>query len=57
MCALPRIVCMCNCVMKTQKNEEDYEFEIEDDEELDEAALAARYRPGGDPSADLLSSM
>ena len=41
----------------TKKNEEDYEFEIEDDEELDEAALAARYRPGGDPSADLLSSM
>ena len=29
---------------------------IEDDEELDEAALAARYRPGGDPSADLLAS-
>ena len=26
-------------------NEEDYEFVIEDDEELDEAALAARYRP------------
>jgi hypothetical protein len=41
----------------TKKNEEDYEFVIEDDEELDEAALAARYRPGGDPSADLLSSM
>ena len=41
----------------SKKNEEDYEFEIEDDEELDEAALAARYRPGGDPSADLLSSM
>ena len=41
----------------TKTNEEDYEFVIEDDEELDEAALAARYRPGGDPSADLLSSM
>ena len=34
-----------------------YEFMIEDDEVLDEAALAARYRPGGDPSAYLLRSM
>jgi hypothetical protein len=33
---------------------EDIEFVIGDDEVLEEAALAARHRPGGDPPAGLL---
>ena len=41
----------------TITNEEDIEFVIGDDEVLDEVALAARHRPGGDPSVDLLRDM